>query len=194
MDKIQRKNVNLRNTLLALYNLPQEARIRTVYQAMGIDIDREENSRCMVAWAVRGVVPDAVAAALHRDFLELAEAVLAGTLVIDGIERPARQEPSSALEREPKITALPRQAGKSVFDAMALLSDGVSKHLSVGIDEAFRQRLNKKLGAIELNATLAQRQLTGRGENWARRALYSISLLRGELAALREDIKDVSNG
>ena len=113
MDKIQRKNVNLRNTLLALYNLPQEARIRTVYQAMGIDIDREENSRCMVAWAVRGVVPDAVAAALHRDFPELAEAVLAGTLVIDGIER---------------------------------------------------------------------------------RALYSISLLRGELAALREDIKDVSNG
>ena len=111
-----------------------------------------------------------------------------------GIERPARQEPSSALEREPKITALPRQAGKSVFDAMALLSDGVSKHLSVGIDEAFRQRLNKKLGAIELNATLAQRQLKGRGENWARRALYSISLLRGELAALREDIKDVSNG
>ena len=98
------------------------------------------------------------------------------------------------LEREPKITALPRQAGKSVFDAMALLSDGVSKHLSVGIDEAFRQRLNKKLGAIELNATLAQRQLVGRGENWARRALYSISLLRGELAALREDIKDVSNG
>ena len=77
---------------------------------------------------------------------------------------------------------------------MALLSDGVSKHLSVGIDEAFRQRLNKKLGAIELNATLAQRQLTGRGENWARRALYSISLLRGVLAALREDIKDVSNG
>ena len=65
MDKIQRKNVNLRNTLLALYNLPQEARIRTVYQAMGIDIDREENSRCMVAWAVRGVVPDAVAAALQ---------------------------------------------------------------------------------------------------------------------------------
>lgn len=194
MDKIQRKNVNLRNTLLALYNLPQEARIRTVYQAMGIDIDREENSRCMVAWAVRGVVPDAVAAALHRDFPELAEAVLAGTLVIDGIERPARQEPSSALEREPKITALPRQAGKSVFDAMALLSDGVNKHLSVGIDEAFRQRLNKKLGAIELNAFLAQRQLKGRGKEWARRALYSISLLRGELAALREDIKDVSNG
>ena len=126
--------------------------------------------------------------------LPMIEAVLAGTLVIDGIERPARQEPSSALEREPKITALPRQAGKSVFDAMALLSDGVSKHLSVGIDEAFRQRLNKKLGAIELNATLAQRQLKGRGENWARRALYSISLLRGELAALREDIKDVSNG
>ena len=91
MDKIQRKNVNLRNTLLALYNLPQEARIRTVYQAMGIDIDREENSRCMVAWAVRGVVPDAVAAALRRDFPALAEDVLAGTLVMDGApaQRPS---------------------------------------------------------------------------------------------------------
>ena len=193
MDKQPIKTENLRNTLFALYDMPEGTTIRSMFWRMGITGYEQANS-CLIQWEHYGVVPDAVAAALHRDFPELAEAVLAGTLVIDGIERPARQEPSSALEREPKITALPRQAGKSVFDAMALLSDGVSKHLSVGIDEAFRQRLNKKLGAIELNATLAQRQLKGRGENWARRALYSISLLRGELAALREDIKDVSNG
>ena len=193
MDKQPIKTENLRNTLFALYDMPEGTTIISMFWRMGITGYKQANS-CLIQWAHQGVVPDAVAAALHRDFPELAEAVLAGTLVIDGIERPARQEPSSALEREPKITALPRQAGKSVFDAMALLSDGVSKHLSVGIDEAFRQRLNKKLGAIELNATLAQRQLVGRGENWARRALYSISLLRGELAALREDIKDVSNG
>ena len=193
MDKQPIKTENLRNTLFALYDMPEGTTICSMFWRMGITGYEQTNS-CLIQCAHQGVVPDAVAAALHRDFPELAEAVLAGTLVIDGIERPARQEPSSALEREPKITALPRQAGKSVFDAMALLSDGVSKHLSVGIDEAFRQRLNKKLGAIELNATLAQRQLKGRGENWARRALYSISLLRGELAALREDIKDVSNG
>lgn len=112
MDKQPIKTENLRNTLFALYDMPEGTTIRSMFWRMGITGYKQANS-CLIQWAHYGVVPDAVAAALHRDFPELAEAVLAGTLVIDGIER---------------------------------------------------------------------------------RALYSISLLRGELAALREDIKDVSNG
>ena len=66
MDKIQRKNVNLRNTLLALYNLPQEARIRTVYQAMGIDIDREEISTHSRAKAAGAAAETLNPQGLHR--------------------------------------------------------------------------------------------------------------------------------